>query len=177
MSFTIPVIEEGTSTTALSVSNSMTGWPSETLLPGEIINRTRSPCEIFSPNSGSLNSPSPERDPMGAVGPATCEVRTSCLIGSVAAGAGAGAGFGGAFVGPGAAAWAGGAGEAFGSAPSTVKITWPTLILSPSLTRISCTVPLTDDGTSTTALSVSNSITDWPLSTFAPGATITRTKS
>ena len=50
-----------------------------------------------------------------------------------------------------------------------MKITWPTLILSPSLTRISCTVPLTEDGTSTTALSVSNSITDWPALTLRPG--------
>ena len=44
--------------TALSVSSSMTGWPSETLAPGAIIRRTRSPCEIFSPSSGSLNSAS-----------------------------------------------------------------------------------------------------------------------
>jgi hypothetical protein len=43
--------------------------------------------------------------------------------------------------------------------PSRVKITWPTLIFSPSLTLISLTTPLTDDGTSTTALSVSSSIT------------------
>src|SRR5206468_207596 len=72
-----------------------------------------------------------------------------------------------------AAGWAG----ALTSAPSTVKMTWPTLILSPSLTRISCTVPLTDEGTSTTALSVSSSMTDWPALTAAPGATIRRTRS
>ena len=42
-SLTMPVTDDGTSTTALSVSSSMTGWPSETLLPGEIIRRTRSP--------------------------------------------------------------------------------------------------------------------------------------
>ncbi len=48
----------------------------------------------------------------------------------------------------------------FRAAPfSTVKITWPTLIFWPSLTRISLTVPVTEEGTSTTALSVSSSIT------------------
>src|SRR6202042_1061546 len=51
-----PLIVEGTSTTALSVSSSMTGWPSETLAPGAIISRTRSPELMFSPSSGSLNS-------------------------------------------------------------------------------------------------------------------------
>ena len=52
---------------------------------------------------------------------------------------------------------------------SSVKITCPTLILSPCLTLISFTVPVTDDGTSTTALSVSSSITGWPSEIFAPG--------
>src|SRR5450755_742155 len=56
MSLTVPVTEDGTSTTALSVSSSMTGWPSVTLAPSETINRTRSPWSMFSPSSGSLNS-------------------------------------------------------------------------------------------------------------------------
>ncbi len=56
-------------------------------------------------------------------------------------------------------------------------MTWPTLTLSPSFTLMSLTVPLTDEGTSTTALSVSNSITGWPSAIFAPGATIRRTRS
>ena len=56
ISFIVPLTEEGTSTTALSVSSSITGWPSVTLAPGEIISRTKSPCSIFSPSSGSLNS-------------------------------------------------------------------------------------------------------------------------
>src|SRR5712692_7863534 len=60
---------------------------------------------------------------------------------------------------------------------STVKITWPTLIFSPSLTRTSLIVPLTDDGTSITALSVSSSITAWPSVTLAPGEIISRTRS
>jgi len=34
----------------------MIGWPSETVAPTEIINRTRSPESMFSPSSGSLNS-------------------------------------------------------------------------------------------------------------------------
>jgi hypothetical protein len=42
--------------TALSVSISMTGCPSETAEPAEIISRTKSPESIFSPSSGSLNS-------------------------------------------------------------------------------------------------------------------------
>src|SRR5579862_6755271 len=54
---------------------------------------------------------------------------------------------------------------------------WPTLILSHSLTRISFTVPLTDEGTSTTALSVSSSMTACPPLSPAPGATFSRTKS
>src|SRR5215468_2023771 len=56
ISCTTPLTEEGTSITALSVSSSMTGWPSFTSAPGEIMSRTRSPCSMFSPNSGSLNS-------------------------------------------------------------------------------------------------------------------------
>ena len=52
----VPVTDEGTSTTALSVSSSITGSPSAMLPPGLIIKRTRSPLSIFSPNSGSLNS-------------------------------------------------------------------------------------------------------------------------
>ena len=60
---------------------------------------------------------------------------------------------------------------------SKVKITWPTLIFSPSFTRISFTTPLTVDGTSTTALSVSSSITAWPSVMAAPGEIISRTKS
>src|SRR6266576_526101 len=55
-SFTSPLTDEGTSTTAFSVSNSMTAWPSDILAPGEIISRTRSPCSIFSPSSGRRNS-------------------------------------------------------------------------------------------------------------------------
>jgi hypothetical protein len=52
----VPVTDEGTSTTALSVSSSITGSPSVMLAPGLIIKRTRSPLSIFSPSSGSLNS-------------------------------------------------------------------------------------------------------------------------
>jgi hypothetical protein len=63
-SFTTPETEDGTSTTALSVSNSITGWPSDTRVPGEIIKRTRSPCEMFSPSSGSLNSLAPDAPPV-----------------------------------------------------------------------------------------------------------------
>ena len=65
ISRTIPLTVEGTSTTALSVSSSMTGWPSETVVPGEIIKRTRSPESMFSPNSGSLNSLAVARDGVG----------------------------------------------------------------------------------------------------------------
>src|SRR3989442_1963347 len=56
ISLTVPLTEDGTSTIALSVSNSMTGSPSVMLAPGAIISRTRSPWSMFSPSSGSLNS-------------------------------------------------------------------------------------------------------------------------
>jgi hypothetical protein len=59
--------------------------------------------------------------------------------------------------------------RADGAAPFSVKISWPTLIFSPSLTLTSLTIPLTDDGTSTTAFSVSSSMTGWPSETLAPG--------
>ena len=52
----VPLTDEGTSTTALSVSSSITGSPSVMLAPGLIIKRTRSPLSMFSPSSGSLNS-------------------------------------------------------------------------------------------------------------------------
>jgi hypothetical protein len=60
---------------------------------------------------------------------------------------------------------------------STVKMTWPTRSLSPSLTRTSPIVPVTDEGTSTTALSVSSSITVSPSAIAAPGLTSKRTRS
>ena len=53
--------------------------------------------------------------------------------------------------------------------PSSVKMTSPTLTFCPSLTLISRTTPLTVEGTSTTALSVSSSMTGWPSETVAPG--------
>src|SRR6202022_5158741 len=116
---------------------------------------------MFSPSSGSRNS--------------------LALTTGVAGGDGAGraSGFDGAGIAVGATDFSAGAlaVSALGStifvlapAPfSTVKITWPTLTFSPSLTRISFTVPLTEDGTSTTALSVSNSMTGWPSLTIPPG--------
>ena len=205
-SLTSPLTDEGTSTTALSVSSSMIGWPSVTITPGEIIRRTRSPCSIFSPSSGSLNSEMPapatsvaRRRPGIAVALAevfsqsateaadvttsdgaassvsdeACSVVISEFFSSEALGS---AGFGSAVLGSPAldceAAWA------FAPVPfSTVKITCPTFSLSPSFTRTSLTVPLTEDGTSITALSVSSSMTDWPSVTFAPGAINRRTRS
>src|SRR5208282_6688049 len=65
-----------------------------------------------------------------------------------------------------AAAFSAFAGAATPSA--TVKITCPTRSLSPSFTRTSPTVPVTDDGTSTTALSVSSSMTGSPSLMLAP---------
>src|SRR5580700_5329739 len=126
---------------------------------------------MFSPSSGSLNSLGPEmvaRDEAGAEAGGA----GGCAGGDDTAGASCEAGAGAA-----AAALAADSAGALTSAPSTVNMTWPTLILSPSFTRISCTVPLTDEGTSTTALSVSSSMTDWPALTVAPGATMRRTRS
>ena len=68
-----------------------------------------------------------------------------------------------------------GVGVAAGAAPfapsSKVKIGWSTATVSPALTRISLMVPLTVEGTSKTALSVSSSKTDWSCSMVSPGAT------
>src|ERR1700683_3588718 len=111
-----PLTDDGTSTTALSVSNSITGWPSETLAPGVIIRRTRSPWEMFSPSSGSLNSLAPE-----PVEPATLELGAG---GAAADGGGDGDSADPCCTGAGAAAVLGGrSGEVLASAPSTVKIT------------------------------------------------------
>src|SRR5271166_6365297 len=60
----VPVTDDGTSTTALSVSSSMTDWPALTLAPFSTIRRTRSPCSMFSPSSGSLNSITALRSPL-----------------------------------------------------------------------------------------------------------------
>src|SRR5262245_40446927 len=61
-------------------------------------------------------------------------------------------------------------------APSSkTKITWPTLIVSPSFTPISLTRPEAEAGTSTVAFSVSNSITGWPSATSSPSDTRTFT--
>src|SRR5208282_6431077 len=126
-SLTTPVTDDGTSTTALSVSSSMTGWPSETFVPGATIKRTRSPCEMFSPSSGSLNSLGPDAGAKAAAEEAATGSAGAPSVGAAAAGAAGG------FDGTGAAAaWVTGGAEAFAAAPSTVKITWPTLILSPS---------------------------------------------
>src|SRR5260370_23253736 len=127
---------------------------------------------MFSPSSGSLNS----------VTSAASDTAAGAGVGATSAGAcDFGAGDGafcaeGEAAGAGAAAFAGDAARATLPEPlSTVKITWPTLIFSPSLTRTSFTTPLIDEGTSTTTLSVSSSITDWPSNTFAPPHTITPT--
>src|SRR5713101_504160 len=122
---------------------------------------------MFSPSSGNLNS-----------------VTSADVDGRAGGGSGdatvAGCPFGAGDATCGAAGVAGFIGEAALAPPeplSTVKITCPTLIFSPSLTRTSLTTPLTDDGTSTTALSVSSSITGSPSDTVFPGETISRTRS
>ena len=167
MSFTTPVTEEGTSTTALSVSSSITGWPSETFAPGEIIRRTRSPLIDVFAEFGELEFGGSWRrqwrDAQVRVRPRLALVQepVSALAGGDATAC---------FAGEGVCRQA--------PAPlSTVKITWPTLTFCPSLTRISFTVPVIDEGTSTTALSVSSSITGWPSVMVAPGEIIRRTSS
>jgi len=164
----------------------MTGWPSETRVPGAIIKRTRSPESMFSPSSGSLNSLLEPTSPDEAEGANAEAVRVEALAAleedvldedwaDAAAATLEDVGFADsealAEFGAGAACFA-------GRAPfSTVKMTCPTLSLSPSLTRISPTVPVTDEGTSTTALSVSSSMTGWPSVTLAPGLISRRTRS
>ena len=87
-----------------------------------------------------------------------------------AAGAGAGSGGGVGSV----AVGGGGSGAAATAAPSVSirAITAPIFTVSPSLARTSVIVPLTGDGISTTALSVSNSI--MPSSTSTRSPTLTR---
>src|SRR6185437_8212913 len=128
---------------------------------------------MFSPNSGSVNSAADD------VSDGTVNSLAG-VAGIFAAGGCAGAaacdGAGGFEATAGASALAG-----EGTRPldpfSTVKTTWPTLTFSPCLTRTSFTVPLTFEGTSTTALSVSSSMTGCPSATTAPGAIMSRTKS
>src|SRR6266849_3050943 len=126
---------------------------------------------MFSPSSGNLNSlTSAASDTAAGTGGGTTEAEF-CDFGW------RGAAFctEGEAAGADAAAFAGEAARATPPEPlSKVKITWPTLIFSPSLTRTSFTTPLTEDGTSTTAFSVSSSITDWPSETVAPGEKIGR---
>ncbi len=108
MSLTMPLTDDGTSTTALSVSSSMTGWPSETLVPGAIIRRTRSPWEMFSPSSGSLNSLGPVGSCNGSwSGGSRRRGRRHRGTGFCGTGAGAGAGVA-------AGSWSGGRRRGFG---------------------------------------------------------------
>src|SRR5580698_1113675 len=116
---------------------------------------------MFSPSSGSLNSLRAVASVARRAGAGAAAV---CVDGAAGAGA--------AFVAGAEVCFAG------ATAPlSTVKITWPTLTFCPSLTRISFIVPVTDEGTSTTALSVSSSITGWPSVMVEPGEIIRRTSS
>src|SRR4051812_43334483 len=72
-----------------------------------------------------------------------------------------------------------GSGGAASSAASssTMKIVAPTFTFSPDLTRSSLMTPLTDEGTSMVALSVSSSSTAWSRCTVSPAWTSTRTMS
>ena len=63
------------------------------------------------------------------------------------------------------------------SSPSKRSITAPVLTVSPGRTRTSVITPVTGDGISTAALSVSTSRTGWSLAMMSPGATITPTMS
>src|ERR1700733_3448013 len=106
---------------------------------------------MFSPSSGSLNSLAPDAEAVslevGCVRTGDAAFVSGALVSAGDAGAAGFCATGGAAT---AEVWFEAAGADFPSAPSTVKMTLPSLILSPSLTRISCTVPVTDEGTSTT---------------------------
>src|SRR6266702_2229237 len=121
---------------------------------------------MFSPNSGSLNSVTSAASE-GTAGAAVTDAGAERTGSAAFAGADSGGAAWAAVVFSVFGSAAGGADAArFPPAPfSTVKITWPTLIFSPSFTRTSFTTPLTDEGTSTTALSVSSSITGSPSET------------
>ena len=149
---TVPLIEEGTSITALSVSSSITGWSSMSVSPTATSMLTTSPFSIFSPKSGKANS----------IGPA--EVGAGCGAGTVASACVSGAGDGAA-------------GGAAAADVSTLIMACPTATVSPCCTRISVTVPLIEEGTSITALSVSSSMTGWSSTSVSPTATSTLTTS
>src|SRR5262245_36344020 len=68
MSLTTPATDEGTSTVALSVSNSTTGWSFSIVSPTFTSTRRTSPVVTFSPSSGTLNSVTGGSYRLGAVG-------------------------------------------------------------------------------------------------------------
>ena len=111
----------------------------------------------------------PRADP-GASTSATCAGAAFAATGGPAAGAAGGT----------AAAFGAGTLAALATCPpgsSTLRITWPTLTLSPALTLISLTCPATDEGTSIVALSVSSSRIGWSLVTVSPVLTRMRSTS
>src|SRR5450631_897763 len=120
-----------------------------------------------SPSSGNLNSVTSADADRAAGGGA---VAVLCVLWGTSGATFGTDGAGAAFAGEGARA-------TLAVPLSTVKITWPTEIFSPTLTRTSFITPLTDEGTSTTALTVCSSITAWPSEIVAPGEIISRTKS
>ena len=103
---------------------------------------------------------------VGAGGASSTTGATACGIG-VGAGSTAGTGAGGASSATGAAA----------AAVSTARMGCPTAMVSPCWTRISVTVPSTEEGTSMTALSVSSSMTVWSSARRSPTSTRMRITS
>ena len=101
---------------------------------------------------------------VGAGGASSTTGATACGIG-VGAGSTAGTGAGGASSATGAAA------------VSTARMGCPTAMVSPCWTRISVTVPSTEEGTSMTALSVSSSMTVWSSARRSPTSTRMRITS
>ena len=153
---TLPARGEGISTTPLSISISSTGSSTAISLPADTSTATISPLSIPSPKAGRATSTDRESrvSPVGGGGgsAAGCCARSDRGASGSTARAGASSG-------------------APPEGPSTVRMTWPTAAESPSATMISAMVPLTEEGTSMTALSVSSSMTGWSSTRESPTET------
>ena len=161
---------------APATSNTITREPVETLAPAATLISTTRPAngagtsmEALSPSTAmmdwSASTMSPTATMISVTSTSSSPMSGTCTsLRAAAAGAAAGA------AATGAAAWAG----AGAAAPSASKIMiWePVATLSPTLIRISLTIPADGAGTSMEALSPSTAMMDWSSSTLSPTATM-----
>ena len=159
---------------APATSNTITREPVETLAPAATLISTTRPAngagtsmEALSPSTAmmdwSASTMSPTATMISVTSTSSSPMSGTCTsLRTAAAGAAAGAAATGAATSAGAAA------------PSASKIMiWePVATLSPTLIRISLTIPADGAGTSMEALSPSTAMMDWSSSTLSPTATM-----